>query len=120
MARLKDKGISLLATLTATSLATGGGGTIFTTDVGKVTRITDVVFRDVSGSCATATSLSITNFRQTFSIANLTTANTGYLLVYATDLAQYTETAAATAIILTVTTGSAGVTGTIDVFGYTT
>jgi len=43
------------------------------------------------------------------------------LVLYATDLTQFTETAAATAIQFTVTTGSTlAANVTIDVFGYTT
>ncbi|HLE04143.1 MAG TPA: hypothetical protein VI729_05970 [Anaerolineales bacterium] len=115
---LSDKGIGLLGTFTG-SIATGANPTLYTTPIGKVTRITHVVFRDPSASAAAATSLSVTSFRQTFSIANLITANTGYLVVQATDLAQYTEIAAGTAVVLTTTTGAA-VTVTVDVFGYTT
>src|SRR6058998_2723141 len=107
---LRDKGIALLGSFTG-SMATGGGGTVFTTPIGRVTRIVYAVFSNVSGSMAAATSLSITNFRQTFTMAALTTVNTGYVTVYATDLTQYTEIAAGTAVILTVTTGAAGVTG---------
>lgn len=118
MSLLTDKGIALLGSNTL-STATGGGGTIYTTPVGKKTRIAFVVFRDPSGSLATATSLSITNFRQAFSLANLT-STTGYTVVQATDLALWTEIAAATNVVLTVTTGAAGTTTTIDVFGYTT
>jgi len=118
MASLKDKSIALLGSFTG-SIATGANPTLFTTALGKVTRITHVVFRDPSATAAAATSLSITNWRQTFSIANLITANTGYLVVQHTDLAQFTEIAAGTAVVLTTTTGAA-ITVTVDVFGYTT
>ena len=59
-------------------------------------------------------------YLRVYSIANAT-ANTGYMVVQATDLTQFTEIAASTAVQLTVTTGSAGAANaTIDVFGYTT
>jgi hypothetical protein len=118
MAALKDKAITLLGSFTG-SIATGANPTLFTTPTGKITRITHVVFRDPSATAVAATSLSITNFRQTFSIAALTTANTGYLVVQATDITQFTEIAASTAVVLTTTTGAA-ITVTVDVFGYTT
>jgi len=120
MARLKDKAISLLGSATI-DMKTAATTTIFTTDVGKVTRITHVVVRDATASLAGGTSYSITNFRATFSLANLITSGTGYLVIQATDLTQYTETAAATAIQLTVTTGSTlAANATLDCFGYTT
>jgi hypothetical protein len=120
MPSLKDKAVTLLGSATI-DMKTAATTTIFTTPVGKVTRITHVVVRDATASLAGGTSYSITNFRQTFSLAALITANTGYLVLVATDLTQFTETAAATAIQLTVTTGSTlAANATIDVFGYTT
>lgn len=120
MAALKDKAITLLGSLSGVDMKTAASTTIFTTQAGKVTRITHVVVRDASASLAGGTSYSVTNFRQTFSLANLVTAGTGYLVVQATDLTQYTEIAAATAVQLTVTTGStAAATATIDIFGFT-
>jgi hypothetical protein len=119
MASLKDKSIALLGSAVI-DMKTAASTTIFTTPIGKVTRITHVVVRDATASLAGGTSYSITNFRQTFSLAALITLATGYLVVQATDLTQFTETAEATAIQLTVTTGStAAANATIDVFGYT-
>lgn len=120
MSFLSDVGIALLGTATI-DMKTAATTTIFTTPVGKVTRIAFVVVRDATASLAGGTSYTITNFRATFSLANLITAGTGYLIVQANDLTQFTETAASTAIQLTVTTGStAAANATIDVFGYTT
>ncbi len=120
MSLLMDKSIALLGSATI-DMKTAATTTIYTTPTGKVTRIAFVVVRDATASLAGGTSYSITNFRQTFSLANLITLGTGYLLIQATDLTQYTETAAATAIQLTVTTGStAAANATIDVYGYTT
>jgi len=117
---LSDKGAALLGSATI-DMKTAATTTIYTTPVGKVTRITHVVVRDATASLAGGTSYSITNFRQTFSLAALITANTGYLVIQATDITQFTEIAAATAVQLTVTTGStAAANATIDVFGYTT
>lgn len=117
MAALKEKGIALLGSATLT-MTTGAGGTIFTVPTGKVCRITHVVFRDPSATMAAATSCAITGFRSGFSLANLSTANTGFLVVQATDLVQYIEQAAGTAIALTLTTGAAAGTCVVDVFGY--
>jgi len=121
MASLKDKAITLLGSLSGVDMKTAASTTIFTTVANKVTRITHVVVRDSSASLAGGTSYSVTQWRQTFSLAGLTTANTGYIMVSGADLAQYTELAPGTAVQLTVTTGAtAAGTATIDVFGFTT
>jgi hypothetical protein len=124
MPSLKDKSISLLGSFTG-SIATGANPTLFTTPAGKVTRITHIVFRDPSATAAAATNISCTGFPGTISLANLITANTGYVCVGADSAAatpqtpvQGTEIAAATAVVLTTTTGAA-ITVTVDVFGYT-
>jgi hypothetical protein len=120
MSLLSDKGISLLGSATI-DMKTAASTTIFTTPVGKVTRIAFVVVRDATASLAGGTSYTITNFRATFSLVNLITSGTGYVIIQATDVTQYTETAASTAIQLTVTTGSTlAANATLDVFGYTT
>jgi hypothetical protein len=120
MPSLKDKSFSLLGSLAGVDMKTAASTTIFTTPVGKVTRISHVVVRDTTASLAGGTSYSFTQWRQAFSLANLTTAGTGYIVVYGADLTQYVELGAATAFQLTVTTGAtAAGTATIDVFGYT-
>lgn len=101
-------------------MASSATTTIYTTPPGKVIRITHVVFRDPSASAAAATSVAVTSFRSGFSLANLVTAGTGYLIVQATDLAQFTEIAVSTAVQVIVTTGAAGVTCAVDIFGYQT
>jgi hypothetical protein len=124
MASLKDKGLALLgsATIDAKTAATT---TIFTSPVGKKTRVMFVVFRDPTASLAGGTSYSLTNFVQTFSLATLT-STTGYVVIgpimqiTTTAPAQYTELASATAFQLTVTTGSTlAANVTIEVWGYT-
>lgn len=120
MPALRDKGIALLGSATI-DMKTAATTTIFTTAVGKVTRITCAVVRDATASLAGGTSYTITSLRATFSLANLTTASTGYIVVRQSDLAEQVEVAATTAVQLTVTTGStAAANATIDVFGYTT
>jgi hypothetical protein len=125
MPALKDKAISLLGSATI-DMKTAATTTIYTTPSGKVTRITYVVFRDPTASMAGGTSYNITNWVQAFDLSNITTANTGYGVLYAETSAakkpaQYTEIAANTAVQLTVTTGTtAACNATIDVFGYTT
>ncbi len=125
MPSLKDKSLALLGTFTG-SIATAANPTLMTTPVGKIARIMKLVFRDPSGSAAAATNLTCTGFPGSISLANLVTANTGYVAVEASAAAgapaaptQGTEIAAATAVVLTTTTGAA-VTVTIDVFGYLT
>jgi hypothetical protein len=121
MAALKEKGIALLGSLAGVDMKTVASTTIFTTPVGKVTRITHAVVRDYTASLAGGTSYAITGLRSAFSLAAGTTANTGYMVVRCADLTESTEIAATTAVQLTVTTGStAACTATIDVFGYLT
>lgn len=120
MPALKDKAITLLGSLSGVDMKTAASTTIFVVPAGKSVRITHVVVRNTTASLAGGTSYSVTNWRQAFSLANLTTASTGYIAVYGADLAQYTVNAAGTNVQFTVTTGatSAG-TATIDIFGYT-
>lgn len=126
MARLKDKAITLLASVTGIDMKTAASPTLFVTEAGKITRITHVVFRDTTASLAGGTNYSITQWVQNFDLSNITTSGTGYGVLYAETSAakkpsQYTELAASTTVTLTVTTGAtAAGTATIDVFGYTT
>jgi hypothetical protein len=121
MAALKEKAFTLLGSLAGVDMKTAASTTIFTVPAGKTCRITDVIIRDTTASLAGGISYSITGWRQGFSLANLVTANTGYIDVWGADLAQYTEQAGGTAIQLTVTTGAtAAGTATVDIFGYLT
>jgi hypothetical protein len=124
MASLKDKSVCLLgsATIDAKTAATT---TIFTSPVGKKTRVLFVVFRQPTASLAGGTSYSLTGFVQTFSLATLTAA-TGYAVIApifqitTTAPVQYTELASGAVFQFTVTTGSTlAANVTIDVFGYT-
>jgi hypothetical protein len=113
-------GIALLGSATI-DMKTAASTTIFTTPSNRVTRITHVIVRDATGSLAGGTSYSVTDFRAAFSLANLITSGTGYMVVAAADGTQYVEVAPSTAVQLTVTTGSTGAANaTIDVFGTTT
>jgi hypothetical protein len=118
MPSLKEKAITLLNTNTAQSL--NATATLYTTPSGKVTRITDVVFRDPSLDSSAAVAITITGFRATasFSLALLATANTGFLHLDGNNI-QSIEIAANTAVVMTVSTGAA-TTATIDIFGYLT
>lgn len=121
MPSLKDKGIALLGSASGIDMKTAATTTIYTTPAGKVTRITAAVIRDYSASLAGGTSYTITGLRAAFSLNAATTANTGYQVVRCADLVESTEIAAATAVQITVTTGStAACTATIDIFGYQT
>lgn len=120
MARLKDNAITLLGSNTI-DMKTAATTTIFTTEAGKVTRITQVVVRDPTASLAGGTSYTINGFLATFSLAHVTTASTGCAVLTPAITTQTLEVAASTAVQLTVTTGStAAANATIDVFGYTT
>lgn len=128
MAALKEKGIALLGSATV-DMKTAATTTIYTTPVGKVTRIVLIVVRDPTASLAGGTSYSFTNFAQAVDLSNVVTANTGYAIIDTQTTAggtapkpvQYTEIAGGTAVQITVTTGStAAANATIDVFGYQT
>jgi glucokinase len=118
---LMDKGIALLGSA-AINMQSAATTTIYTTPVGKVTRISHAVVRDPSASLAGGTSYTITGLRAAFSLDALRSA-TGFVCVHAVNdlTAEQLRVAAATAVQLTVTTGStAAASATIDVFGYTT
>jgi hypothetical protein len=115
---MKEKSIALLSTTLLVDMKTAAATALFTVPTGKVCRITGIQVRNATASLAGGTSYSVTNWRQTFSLATLITLGTGYLFVLGADLAQYTEVAAAAVISLTVTTGStAAATATVDLFG---
>lgn len=122
MPSLKDKGIALLGSATV-DMKTAATTTIFTTPVGKVTRIAFIVVRDPTASLAGGTSYNFgSGFRNSgvIDLSSLTTANTDYIVLDQNN-SKATEIAAATAFAITVTTGStAAANATIDVFGYTT
>lgn len=119
MPSLKDKGSALLGSATI-DMKTAAATTIYTTPAGKVTRIHFAVVRDPTASLAGGTSYTITGLRAAFSLAGVTTANTGACVVRSADLVEQLEVAASTAVQLTVTTGStAAANATIDIFGTT-
>ena len=108
-------GITLLGSETI-DMKTAASTTIFTPE--RSCRILRVVVRNPSATLVGGSSYTLTNFRAAFSLVTLT-STTGYLVVQATDLTQFTEVPAGTAVQLTVTTGStAAATATVDVFGY--
>ena len=59
-----------------------------------MTRIACCVVRDPGASLAGGTSYTITGLRAAFSLAGVTTANTGYCVVRASDLVEQVEVAA--------------------------
>lgn len=126
MPSLKDKSLCLLgsATIDAKTAATT---TIFTTPIGKVTRISHIVVRDPTASMAAGTDYKFgTGFRNNTAVdlSSLTTAGTDYIVLQNATAAgndqKCTEIAAGVAVALTVTTGSAAAcNATFDIFGYT-
>jgi hypothetical protein len=123
MPALKDKAITLLATSTALNTQTAAGAqTIFTTPLGKVTRIHTIVVRDPTASMVGATSLTFgTGWRNNGAndVSTMTTSGTDYMVLANTT--KSTEIAAGTAFQMTPGTGTAGASTCIfDVFGYTT
>src|SRR5690242_2925045 len=121
MSLLSDKGMALLGSLAGIDMKTAASTTIYTTPPGKVTRVLAVVVRAPSATLAGGTNYSVTGMGGTFTLTNVTTANTGYAMATQGTGTQGIEVAASTAIQLTVTTGSTGAaTATVDVFGYTT
>lgn len=118
MPDLKTKTMALLSSTASVDMKTAASTTLYTVPTSKVCRLESVVVRDTSASLAGGTSYSFTNFRQTVDLSSMTTAATDYIVLDGNN-AKYTETAAAVAIQITVTTGStAACTATVDVFGY--
>lgn len=123
MSLLTDKAITLLGSKTSWDVKTAAATTIYTTPVGKITRITHLVVRNSTASLAGGTSYSLTGWGTAFSLASLVTASTGFVTITfaaATAPTECSEIAASTAVQITVTTGAtAAGTATVDVFGFT-
>lgn len=121
MPYLRDKGIALLGSASINMQNGAGAQTIFTTALGKVTRIAFVVIRDNTASLAGGTDFDFTNWRQNVDLSGLTSTATIYRVLQSTDNTDFTELAAGTAFQITPSTGAtAAGTATVDVFGYTT
>ena len=126
MPALKDKALTLLGSATIDS-KTVASTTIFTTPVGKVTRISHVIVRDPTASMAGGTDFKFgAGFRNNAAVdlSSLTTLGTDYMVLLNATAAgadqKCTEIAAATALALQVVTGTtATCSATYDVFGYT-
>jgi len=112
-------GAGIIQSYAGIDMKTAQANGLYTVPTGKVWRTTALMVRDTTASLAGGTSYSVTNWRQAFSLAALTTAGTGYIYVVGADLAQYTEVAAGSTVNFTVTNGaSAAGTATLDLFGY--
>lgn len=130
MPALKDKALTLLGSASvnvAEADKASGPYTIFTTPVGKVTRISHIVVRNPTASMAGGTDFKFgTAFRNNAAVdlSTLTTAGTDYIVLINATAAgadqKCTEIAAATVLAVDVDTGTtAACTATFDVFGYT-
>jgi hypothetical protein len=114
------RAIVRLGSATVNMQNAAGAQTIFTTAAGRITRITHVVVRDTTATLAGGTAFAFTSWR-TVDLSTMTTANTTYRVLTATDNTDFAEIAASTAFQITPSTGSTGAaSATIDVFGYTT
>lgn len=121
MSLLSDKGIGLLGSAVINMQNAAGAQTIFTTALGKVTRILAVVVRDPTATLAGGTDYDFTQWRQTVDLSGMTGGATNYRVLLVTDNTSFVELAAGTAFQITPSTGSSGAaSATIDVFGYTT
>jgi hypothetical protein len=108
-----------LSTTTSVDMKTAGATTLYTVPAGKTAYIMMVVIRDNSASLAGGTNYDFTGWRQSVDLSGMTTDNTTYRVLYATDNTSYTEAAAASTFQITVSTGAtAAGTATIDVFGF--
>lgn len=120
MPLITDKAISLLGSATVNMQNAAGAQTIFTTALGKVTRITHVVIRDNTASLAGGTDFDFTSWRQNVDLSSWTGTATIYRVLTATDNTDFTELAAGTAFQITPSTGAtAAGNAVVDVFGYT-
>lgn len=116
-----DWTLGFLGSATAVMTSGTAASTIFTTPLGKVTRISAVLIRDPTGSLAGGTDYDFTSWRQTVDLSGMTGGAADYRWLFATDNTSFTELAAGTNFQVTKSTGSsAAVTATIDVFGTTT
>lgn len=116
-----DWTFGFLGSATAAMTSGTGAETIFTTPLGKVTRISGVLVRDPTGSLAGGSSYAFTSWRSGVDLSGMTGGATSYRWLFSTDNTSFTEIAAGTSFQITKTTGStAAVTATIDVFGTTT
>lgn len=126
MADLKEKGIALLSSTSGVDMKTATSVTLYNVPADKVARITHVVIRDPSASMAGGTDYDFTNWRQTVTLATLTTSGTDYMVITGDHITtginvKYTELANSATFQITINSGtSAACTATIDVFGYLT
>lgn len=118
MSALNENALTKLATVTGVDMQTVQANDIFTVPVGKVAYITHVVIRNPSASMAGGSDYDFTSWKQTVSLASLTTLDTDYI-VLDSENTKYTELAAETDFQITVVTGTtAACTADIDVFGF--
>jgi hypothetical protein len=104
---------------TSVDMKTAAATTLYTVPTGKTFYPVFVVIRDNTASLAGGTEYDFTGWRQNVDLSGMTTANTTYRILYATDNTSYTEAAAASNFQITVVTGATAVgTATIDVFGF--
>jgi hypothetical protein len=118
MPDLREKALTLLASVSGVDMQAVASTTLLTIPTGKVGYISHVVIRDPSASMAGGTSYSFTQWRQTIDLSSLTTLGTDYIVLDGNNV-KYQELAAGVAFQISVVTGtSVGCTATIDVFGY--
>ena len=118
MSALNENSITRLITVAGQDMKTAGATTLYTVPVGKTAYITHIVIREPSASMAGGTDYDFTNWKQTVSLASLTTLSTDYIVLDGNNT-KYTDLAASTAFQITVNTGTtAACTVSIDVFGF--
>ena len=118
MPYLEENGITKVSTTASIDMKTAAATTLYTVPIGKTFYPVAVVIRETSASLAGGTSYSFTGWRQAVDLSSMTTLGTDYIVLNNNNT-KYTDTAAAAAFQITVTTGStAACTATIDVFGF--
>jgi len=106
-------------TKTGVDMKTAASTTLVAVPSGKVFYPVMVVIRDNTASLAGGTDYDFTGWRQSVDLSGMTTTNTTYRVLYATDNTSYTENAASSNFQITVSTGAtAAGTATIDVIGF--
>ena len=117
MAALTENSVCLLSTTTGVDMKTAASTTIYTVPAGKTLVIHHVIVRSNSASLAGGTSYSFTAWRQAVDLSGMTTT-TGFRELNTTDNTTFVMNVAATAVQITVTTGStAACTATIQLYG---
>lgn len=133
MADLRANAVTKLATVSGVSLASAAATTLYNVPTGKTFIPTMVVIRSVSATAAAATSVALgansatfDDWLAAFSLVNLDATTKCAIIRDVDSIASAIANSISVSLMYTagqafsmkVTTGAAGVTATVDIFGY--